>query len=176
MIVGGARSGKSQLAEKLAKQTGFPVTYIATATAEDDEMAERIRQHQKRRPKHWQVIEESICLGSMINQLSGQNQCLLVDCITLWLCNILGHENTPLWYQEKQSFIDALKQYQGTLILVTNEVGSGVVPMGELSRRFCDEAGWMNQTLARHCDRVIQCIVGLPNVLKGTAITNQETT
>jgi adenosylcobinamide kinase/adenosylcobinamide-phosphate guanylyltransferase len=168
LILGGSRSGKSALAEQRAQDTGLPVIYLATATAGDAEMAVRIARHQARRPTHWQLIEEPIYLSQALQQNAAIDRCLLVDCLTLWLTNLLCHPNPEYLAQEKNRFLEVLPSLPGHIILVSNEVGMGIVPLGELSRRFSDEAGDLNQAVARICERVTLSVAGLPFALKPT--------
>lgn len=170
LILGGARSGKSSLAERLALESGMEVVYIATATAGDDEMTRRIQHHIERRPEAWPVIEEPIRLARKLQQLAAEDRCLLVDCLTLWLTNLLLQEEGRHFESERESLFGLLPELPGRIILISNEVGMGIVPMGELSRRFQDEAGFLHQRLAQHCDRVILTVAGLPQVLKGEAV------
>ena len=171
LVLGGARSGKSRLAERLVEVTGWPVTYIATATVKDDaEMAERIAHHQARRPEHWSLVEAPLSLAATLQAHAAPNHCLLVDCLTLWLTNLLLCEDSERLEREKAALLETLPLLPGRIVLVSNEVGQGIVPMGELSRRFVDEAGWLHQALAERCDRVIFTIAGLPQVLKGPAL------
>lgn len=170
LILGGARSGKSALAEQLATDTRLPVTYVATATAGDDEMIARIRHHRECRPGHWTTIESPLQLTATLASWAGIGQCVLVDCLTLWLTNWLLQDDPSGWEAEKASLLDLLSTFPGELILVSNETGSGVVPLGELSRRFVDEAGWLHQAIAHDCDRVLYTIAGLPQVLKGAPL------
>lgn len=172
LILGGARSGKSSLAEHLAKSSAS-VTYIATATAFDHEMAQRIKQHQQQRPIDWTLIECPLLLCESLQQLSGSGQTVLVDCLTLWLNNQLYHYPEQDFSALRQQLAAAVSQFQGQLILVSNEVGMGLVPMGELNRVFVDQQGWLNQQLAGLCDQVIFVAAGLPLYLKrGTDATN----
>jgi len=165
LILGGARSGKSSLAETLAKSSE-QVTYIATATAFDAEMTKRITLHQQQRPNNWLLIECPLLLCEALTQLSGSGQTVLVDCLTLWLNNQLYHQPEQDFALARQQVADAVSQFQGKLILVSNEVGMGLVPMGELNRVFVDQQGWLNQQLARVCDEVIFVAAGLPLYLK----------
>lgn len=167
LILGGVRSGKSRLAEKLATESLLPVTYIATATIEDEEMRERIAAHRVRRPDHWRVIEEPFQLASVLVQQADNDHCLLVDCLTLWLTNLLVHPDTSKFDTERTAFLKALPYLTGKLILVSNETNMGVTPMGELSRRYCDEAGKLHQEIAHHCEQVVLTVAGLPLMLKG---------
>lgn len=166
--MGGARSGKSSLAEQLATASGLAVTYIATSQPLDEEMRQRIAHHRQRRPAHWQLVEEPLALARVLREHAAAERCLLVDCLTLWLTNLLLQEDGQRLEQERQALLEVLGELPGRLILVSNETGLGVVPMGELSRRYVDEAGWLHQALARRSDRVQLCVAGLPMLLKGT--------
>lgn len=165
LILGGARSGKSRLAERLAEQSGLPVTYIATATAGDDEMRARIETHRQRRPEQWQTVEAPYDLVAALQAHGGVGRCVLVDCLTLWVSNHLCSDSD--FIEEKQRLLDVLAALPGEVILVSNEVGMGIVPMGELSRRFVDESGWLHQALATMAERVVFTVAGLPYVFKG---------
>lgn len=170
LVLGGARSGKSQHAEQLALATNKDVIYIATGTAGDAEMQARIEQHQSDRPKHWQTIEEPILLADIIEQHANTRHCLLVDCLTLWLSNILftpqGDYQEDVFLQQKQALLNELPYIHADIILVSNEVGSGVVPMDSMSRRFVDEAGRLHQQLAQLCSHVTLVTAGLAQPLK----------
>lgn len=166
LILGGARSGKSRLAEQTAKETGLSVIYIATAQALDAEMQQRIAHHQQQRPDHWQVLEEPIYLADRLLQCDQANQLILVDCLTLWLTNLLLAEDAGMQQQQMQKLFEVLPQLQSQIILVSNETGLGVVPMGEISRRFVDEAGRLHQTLGQVANKVMFCVAGFPMILK----------
>ncbi len=170
LILGGMRSGKSSLAERLAQQSGMPVTYIATATVEDQEMQDRVDHHRAQRPAHWDLVEEPFALADTLRSHASDERCLLVDCLTLWLTNLLLNEDPGRLADEREALLDLIPQLPGHLIMVANETGMGVVPLGELSRRFCDEAGRLHQALAQRCDRVILTVAGLPHVLKGEPV------
>lgn len=185
LILGGARSGKSRLAEGLAQRSGLEVIYIATAEANqsalDSEMAERIRHHRQQRPSHWQTIEEPIRLAACLQQHASEGRTILVDCLTLWLANLLaddghgghgGHDGQgesaeERFVCERGELMEILPELPGEIIMVSNEVGQGIVPLGQLSRRFCDESGRLHQDIARICDRVTFVTAGLPMILKG---------
>lgn len=169
LILGGARSGKSALAERLALDSGHGVVYIATAQPRDGEMADRIAHHRARRPTDWACVEEPLALADALRRHARADRCVLVDCLTLWLSNLLGAADAPCFERERSALLDTLPQLPGEVLLVSNEVGMGVVPMGELSRRFVDEAGRLHQALAAACDRVIFVAAGLPLTLKGNA-------
>ena len=168
LILGGARSGKSALAERLAGDDGRDVIYIATAQAHDDEMHTRIAHHRVRRPAHWRSVEEPLALAETLRTHASEDRCLLVDCLTLWLSNLLIDPQPARFERERDALLDGLPALPGELLLVSNEVGLGIVPMGALSRRFVDEAGRLHQMLATHCERVLFVAAGLPIALKGT--------
>lgn len=166
LFLGGARSGKSALAEQRAVDSGLPVTYIATARALDREMADRIAHHQARRPAQWLLVEEPLALADTLVAEAREDRCLLVDCLTLWVSNLLCLEQPERLQQELDQLDDVLPSLPGRIILVGNEVGLGIVPLGELSRAFQDHNGWLHQRLAKTCDRVILAVAGLPQLLK----------
>jgi adenosylcobinamide kinase / adenosylcobinamide-phosphate guanylyltransferase len=178
LVFGGARSGKSAHAEKLAAQSGKEVIYLATAHAGDAEMAARIAHHRERRDRNWTTVEETLALGDAILRWSAPQRLVLVDCLTVWLSNLLfahGHEYpevgeivVPAIFNEQRAcFLQALEQASGDLILVSNEVGMGIVPQGAISRWFVDEAGRLNQAVAACCERAVWVAAGLPLALKG---------
>lgn len=180
LVLGGARSGKSAYAERLAIDSGKEVIYIATARAGDGEMALRIEQHQQRRPAKWITVEEPLGLGDALLQWCAPERVVLVDCLTLWLSNLLfidgadypevGQLTLPtLFHQLRAQFLDTLPQAAGAVILVSNEVGMGIVPYGAISRAYTDEAGRLNQAVAALCDKVVFVAAGLPLMLKGVA-------
>ncbi|MFB6348141.1 bifunctional adenosylcobinamide kinase/adenosylcobinamide-phosphate guanylyltransferase [Moraxella sp. ZJ142] len=167
-VLGGARSGKSRHAQQLAAQAetaGKQVIYVATATASDDEMAERIKHHQHNRPSHWQVVEEPLDLAGVLSRY-GDDCVILVDCLTLWLSNLLGLPDESQFAQHRQAFIQALTTSRADVVLVSNETGLGIVPMGQLTRQFVDESGFLHQQIAQLADQVVFCVAGLPMVLK----------
>ncbi len=166
LILGGVRSGKSRLAERLAIESQLPVTYIATATAQDEEMQQRIAMHRKQRPVHWRIIEEPLQLAAALSSVPAE-RCILLDCVTLWLTNLLLTDNCSLLEQERDAFLTVLPSLKNRLLIVSNETNMGITPMGELSRRYCDEAGRLHQEIAQHCGQVVLTVAGLPHVLKG---------
>lgn len=168
LILGGARSGKSALAERLAADGGREVVYVATAQAGDAEMALRIAHHRAHRPPHWHCVEEPLRLAEVLRDQARDDRCILVDCLTLWLSNLLGHPDPQCFERERGQLLETLLGLSGDVLLVSNEVGFGVVPMGQLTRRFVDEAGRLHQAIAARCDRVVFVAAGLPMVLKGT--------
>ena len=169
LITGGARSGKSSHAEQLARAHAGPIHYLATAAVGDAEMAHRVVMHQARRPVHWRVIECGAGLPAALEDAARPDGLVLVDCLTLWLTNLLMLEDHQRLAHERDALLDCLEQLPGTIILVSNETGLGVVPMGELTRRYVDLAGWMHQAVAERCQRVVLTVAGLPLVLKGAA-------
>ena len=170
LILGGARSGKSALAERLATASGLPVLYVATAAAEEKSMAQRIALHKSRRPDDWALVEEPIHLARVLGQQAETGRCILVDCLTLWLSNILFQDNGDHFQREIDQLFEVVSRLPGNLLFVSNEVSMGIVPAGEVSRRFLDESGILHQRLAEVCDRVILTVAGLPHVLKGEAL------
>lgn len=172
LILGGARSGKSRLAEQLASASGLEVVYVATSQPLDDEMRERIRHHQQQRPAHWRLLEEPLELAKVLREQAAPGRCLLVDCLTLWVTNLLLNDRSQRLEDERRQLLVALDDLPGHLIMVSNETGLGVIPLGELSRRYVDEAGWLHQELARRADRVQFCVAGLTMLLKGSPAIN----
>jgi adenosylcobinamide kinase / adenosylcobinamide-phosphate guanylyltransferase len=170
LILGGARSGKSAYAEKLAAASDLPVTYIATAQVYDDEFARRIEHHQTRRPKHWQLIETPFGLASTLQTYAKNDECVIVDCLTLWLAQCICPDcELPEgvdWQQERAALLQTLPTLTGTVILVSNEVGMGIVPLGEINRQFQDEQGRLNQSIATIAHQVTFVAAGLPLFLK----------
>ncbi|MFL0796206.1 MAG: bifunctional adenosylcobinamide kinase/adenosylcobinamide-phosphate guanylyltransferase [Cellvibrionaceae bacterium] len=175
LILGGARSGKSNFAQDLALQEHLPleqrlpVTVIATAEAGDKEMAERIARHQEDRPKGWTTVEAAITLGSALQQADKQKGLILVDCLTLWITNLLLAEKGTL-EKEVANLLEILDSINSDIIFVSNETGQGIIPMDPLSRRFVDEAGRLHQQIAKATDRTIYVVAGLPQVLKGPSL------
>ena len=170
LILGGARSGKSRLAEKLASDSGLDVIYIATSQPLDGEMNQRVALHRQRRPAQWGLIEEPIELARVLWENAGEGRYLLVDCLTLWLTNLLMLDDPQRLAEEREALLDGLAELPGDIIFVSNETGLGVVPLGELTRRYVDEAGWLHQALAERCHRVVFTVAGLPMILKGPAL------
>ena len=167
LIGGGARSGKSRYALNRASEFSGQKIFVATATASDPdgEMAERIQRHKSERGPEWKLIEEPLYLSRVIRECD-EDGIILIDCLTLYLSNWLCGSEASAWDHEKSAFLQALKKSSNPVLLVTNEVGMGVVPMGELSRRFVDESGWLHQDIAAVADRVTMVTFGLPQSLK----------
>ncbi|MBU0654162.1 MAG: bifunctional adenosylcobinamide kinase/adenosylcobinamide-phosphate guanylyltransferase [Gammaproteobacteria bacterium] len=172
LILGGARSGKSRFAENLALQSGHDVLYIATAQAHDAEMFARIQHHQASRPARWQTLEEPLALADALQQHARPDCLLLVDCLTLWLTNLLCLEDEPRLDAEISALVDCLPSLTGDVLLVSNEIGLGIVPLGELTRRYVDHAGRLHQQLAAQIDNVAFMVAGLPHFLKGNIAWN----
>lgn len=170
LVLGGARSGKSAHAEQLAVASGLPVTYIATAQVYDAEFAARVQHHRTRRPAHWRLVEEPFHLADTLAREAAADRCLLVDCLTLWLAQWLCDDCKPpqekSWQSERQAVLDLLPGLPGEIVLVSNEVGLGIVPLGEINRRFQDEQGRLNQAVAAACDKAVFMAAGLPLTLK----------
>ena len=172
LILGGARSGKSRIAQQRAEQwltanksiESHGLIYLATATAGDDEMRARIAQHQSDRDSRWQTIEEPIALAKTLDS-APRESCVLVDCLTLWLSNCL-HQG--VWERERAELLACIdrRSNDSPWILVSNEVGSGIVPLGQLSREFVDAAGWLHQALAERANSVTLAIAGIPLSVK----------
>lgn len=176
LILGGVKSGKSRLAEQMAcgyeKEHAMNVCYIATASNSnnDDEMKKRIAVHRAQRPAHWALAEEPQELAATLKNHAAENTCLLVDCLTLWLCNLLCSEDHTCLNTQRDAFLETLPKLTGNIILVSNETNMGIIPINKLSRQFCDHAGVLHQQLAQLCDRVIIMHAGLPQILKGAAL------
>lgn len=166
LILGGARSGKSRFAESLVADlaAGREQVYVATARPGDDEMAERIDHHRRQREAtEWTVIEEPVDLVAVLGR-AGEGQVLLIDCLTLWLTNLM--EDPELWPGRREDFLEAVASCRADVVLVSNEVGMGVVPLGPETRWFVDEIGRLHQDLATVCTHVTMVAAGLPLHLK----------
>lgn len=164
LVLGGARSGKSTYAEALAESRPGPCVYLATATAGDGEMAERIAHHRARRGARWHTHEEPLDLAGALQALSKPDSTVLVDCLTLWLSNVLFAELDV--NNQCEQLVAALPRLAGPVIFVSNEVGLGIVPDNALARRFRDDAGRLNQRVAAAAQSVVFVAAGLPLVLK----------
>jgi len=167
-ITGGCRSGKSRYALDYANQHFSKKLYLATCEPLDEEMAQRIEHHKKTRGPEWQTVEEPIEIVEKIRQYGDKVEVILLDCITLWLSNLLIKWNDDLRVMEEvNQLIDTIKQSQTFFIMVSNEVGMGIVPAEPLSRRFRDLSGMANQKIAEMADTVIFTVSGIPIFLKG---------
>ena len=173
LVAGGARSGKSSYALQIAE--GIPGNHISIATAEahDVAMQQRIERHQQERSSVWQLLETPLDMASAVRQ-HGAGNILLIDCLTLWLTNWLCAETSESeswldgWDAQKNAFLEALEDTSADVVLVTNEVGQGVVPMGKLSRDFVDHAGWLHQAVAAVADNVTLVTFGIPQQIKSS--------
>jgi adenosylcobinamide kinase/adenosylcobinamide-phosphate guanylyltransferase len=165
LVLGGARSGKSRYAERLVEEAADRGVYIATAEAKDEEMARRIAAHCARRGAFWRTLEEPLALVPAVAAASHPQTPVLVDCLTLWLSNLMFADE-PVEARIEE-LCAALPRMPGPVVLVANEVGMGLVPETRLGRRFRDLAGALNQRLAALADRVVFLAAGLPLVLKG---------
>lgn len=184
LVTGGARSGKSTFAEDMAKKYGEKILYVATSKAIDDEMKERIEKHRAQRPAHWQTLEAYKDLDRELTDVVRGKDAVLLDCITIMVTNLmleqssdwegLTRERVQRVESEVKTQIETLIKAAGAsgipFILVTNEVGMGVVPPSAIGRDFRDIAGRMNQILARAADEVYFCVSGIPMKVKGEGI------
>lgn len=173
LVTGGARSGKSSFAERLTLSLAGEAIYVATGQAFDEEMQARIDLHRQQREEKgslWETLEEPLDLPALLEGLSG-GKAVLVDCLTLWLSNVLlaveGQANRQEWVEQEIARLEhSVASFQGTLVLVTNEVGDGIVPEYALGRLYRDLAGRMNALLARQCTQVFLVTAGIPVELK----------
>lgn len=175
-VTGGARAGKSLFAEQLAAAGARPVTYIATARVLDPEFATRVAHHRARRPDGWVLVEAPLELPEALRQADADGHCVLVDCLTLWLANLLcPAEGEPLDAAAYAARVDALEAtlrgMRAEVIIVSNEIGLGVIPLGEATRRYVDELGRLNQRIAALAARVTLVVAGLPMTLKDVGRT-----
>jgi adenosylcobinamide kinase/adenosylcobinamide-phosphate guanylyltransferase len=167
LVLGGVRSGKSRYAEALARSQSASVIFVATATAADADMARRIELHRARRPAHWTVVEEPISLAEVLIRSAAPERFILVDCLTLWLTNLLSQYDPVRLQSRIAQLVDAWPKLPGELVAVSNEVGLGVMPINDLARRFADHAGELHQALAAHSERVVNVVAGVPVTIKG---------
>jgi adenosylcobinamide kinase/adenosylcobinamide-phosphate guanylyltransferase len=166
LILGGIRSGKSRYAADLARAQARPVTLIATARILDEEMAARIAAHRTSRPPDWILVEEPTRLAAALAAHASPTRTVIVDCLTLWLTNLLCSEDPQALERESNLLLDLFPTLPGSCVLVANEVGFGIIPVNALARRFADEAGVLHQQLAAMCDSVVLMAAGLPMTLK----------
>ncbi|MGO1118247.1 bifunctional adenosylcobinamide kinase/adenosylcobinamide-phosphate guanylyltransferase [Rhodovibrionaceae bacterium A322] len=164
LVLGGARSGKSAHAEALVESQSGPCGYLATAQAHDSEMTARIAEHKARRGPRWQTLEEPLDLVGSLKKLARPDGAVLVDCLTLWVTNLMVAEKDLA--AEEAALLQALPQLTGPVVFVSNEVGLGIVPMNKMARDFRDHAGRLNQAVARVADRVDFMAAGLVMPLK----------
>ncbi len=169
LILGGTRSGKSRYGLSLAAQFPLPRLFVATAEAGDAEMAARIEQHRKERGPDWDTREAPLALPQALAEAQDKYGVILVDCLTLWLTNLMLRENAPEGELEAncQSLLRVVEHATTPLILISNEVGWGIVPENPLARQFRDRAGMLHQRLAQVADLVTLMVAGLPLTIKG---------
>ncbi|MET0987068.1 MAG: bifunctional adenosylcobinamide kinase/adenosylcobinamide-phosphate guanylyltransferase [Steroidobacteraceae bacterium] len=177
LVLGGARSGKTRhalsLASTLASTRGANVVYVATAEALDEEMRDRIQHHREERPSQWQTVEAPRQLGRALSGVP-ESSIIVVDCLTLWLSNAVLQDfreavptsPLPTWSSEREEFMGYLSRTQHAIVLVSNEVGGGIVPLAPVARRFQSEQGWLNQAMASVCEKVTLVVAGIPVTVK----------
>ena len=182
LIIGGARSGKSRFAQELALKSGKAVLFVATAEAGDEEMRQRIEEHQRSRPAAWSTLEATTHIGSQITNQIGGAKVVVVDCITLLISNIFSqysHQtdeqiDAPLIEKkvttEISELVECINQIDASFIMVTNEVGTGLVPVSRAARLYRDLLGKANQILAEHADEVYLMVAGLPVPIKSAKL------
>lgn len=176
LVIGGCRSGKSSFAINEAnKKKGGEKIFIATSVPTDSEMEKRVKKHQDERGDEWKTIEEPVKIHKIINQVSENASVILVDCLTLWVSNLLFHS-----FDEKQidqavrNLEDSLKMCRCPLFLVSNEVGTGIVPENNIARQFRDFAGFVNQRMAKAADKVVMTIAGIDVQIKPRQAVTQR--
>jgi adenosylcobinamide kinase/adenosylcobinamide-phosphate guanylyltransferase len=167
LVLGGCRSGKSSHALRLAESMGSTRFYLATCVPQDDEMHDRVKRHRQARDASWTTVEVPVDLVGAIRAHSLKADVILVDCLTLWLSNLLMHDSDADRIRTAvEALADTVQAAPASLILVSNEVGSGIVPENRLARRYRDLAGWTNQALAAVCERVVWTVAGIPVTIK----------
>ena len=164
LVLGGQRSGKSRYAEGIVLASGRVAVYLATATSGDGEMSGRIAAHRARRGAGWQTVEEPMDLPGSIAALAGPDRAVLVECLTLWLSNLMGAGRSP--DEEVDRLVGALDRARGPVVLVSNEVGSGIIPDNPLARTYADALGTLNQRIAAAVRRVVLVAAGTPILIK----------
>lgn len=166
LVTGAARAGKSRYAEGRAKELGTRRLYIATAEPNDLEMRRRIEEHKTRRGDDWATIEEPLQLSEKLLEQRGQTDCALVDCLTLWLSNLVLRYDVTYAQSQVTEFVQTVAHLDFHLVLVTNEVGWGIVPDNSLARQFRDLSGWANQRIAAAANEVALIVAGIPMIVK----------
>jgi len=167
LLTGGVRSGKSRYAQSIAAKAGSRVYYIATAEALDPEMRKRIKAHRKSRPRNWSVIEEPLSVSDAVERLPAGSKTIIIDCITMLISNLMreGFSDTVIG-SEMRRIVFSLRKNPGTSVIVTNEVGWGIVPDNPLGRRFRDMQGKANSIIAKEADKVCLLVSGIPLYIK----------
>jgi adenosylcobinamide kinase/adenosylcobinamide-phosphate guanylyltransferase len=170
LIIGGCRSGKSSYALSLGEQSiGQRNLFVATCQPHDDEMRDRVRRHQNERGDHWQTVESPLDVVNVIEREGVDADIILIDCLTLWVSNLMiAHENDDDVIERFSRLFDTILSPPCPIILVTNEVGAGIVPENLLARRFRDLTGWCNQRIASGCTDVVWMVAGIPNPIKSS--------
>jgi adenosylcobinamide kinase/adenosylcobinamide-phosphate guanylyltransferase len=166
LITGGARSGKSRYAEEQARGIGARRLYVATAEAKDEEMAQRITEHKRRRGSDWLTVEEPLELEAALLSQRGKVDCAVVDCLTLWISNLLAQRDEAEVKKKVEELVARLPSLDFDVFLVTNEVGSAIVPDNPLARKFRDLMGWANQRFAKAAHEVVLMVTGLPVIVR----------
>jgi adenosylcobinamide kinase/adenosylcobinamide-phosphate guanylyltransferase len=165
LVLGGARSGKSRYAEALCLEAGGEPVYLATSQPLDTEMAARVARHRAERDQRWRTVEEPLALAERLAELAAPERIVLVECLTLWLTNLMVAERDVA--AESAGLIRLLPGLAGPVVMVSNEVGQGIMPANAMAREFVDHAGRLHQAIARAADRVVLLVAGLPVVVKG---------
>jgi adenosylcobinamide kinase/adenosylcobinamide-phosphate guanylyltransferase len=165
-VIGGARSGKSRFAQSFVEANFKRPLYLATAEGLDSEMRDRIRNHRRQRGSKWRCVEEPLAIERVLLNPPACDG-ILIDCLTLWASNVLCQKGEKAFEPAQKRLISALRRRKKDIIIVSNEVGMGIVPETELGRKFRDLAGWLNQKIAQEADTVVLVTAGLPLVLKG---------
>jgi adenosylcobinamide kinase / adenosylcobinamide-phosphate guanylyltransferase len=166
LVTGAARAGKSRYAEGRARELGARRLYIATAEPNDEEMRRRIEEHKTRRGDDWDTVEQPLQLAETLLEQRRQTDCALVDCLTLWLSNLVLRYGVDYAQEKVEQFVQTTRQLDFHLILVTNEVGWGIVPDNSLGRQFRDLSGWANQRIAAAANEVVLMVAGIPMIVK----------
>lgn len=170
-ITGGARSGKSKYALKLAKNISRKVLFLATGVAKDEEMKKRIEEHKKSRPTYWETVEETKDIASTLLNIKSSYKVVIIDCLTFFISNLLLdgiNEKTIL--EEIRKIVEIILKNDYTVIVISNEVGGGIVPDNELGRKFRDTAGLANQIVAESAQQVYLVVSGIPLKIKGETL------
>ena len=167
-VTGGARSGKSDFAQDLAEKLNGKRLFLATAQALDEEMSSRIQKHQKRRGNRWDTLEEPIYIGRALRSAVGSYKIVLIDCLTIWMSNLLGEypDQDEKISEILADFFLSINEFEGTIIAVSNEVGMGIVPDNKISRAYRDRLGFLNQAVARKADKTYLLFSGIPVKIK----------
>jgi adenosylcobinamide kinase/adenosylcobinamide-phosphate guanylyltransferase len=168
-VTGGARSGKSDFAQEFAERQEGPRLFLATAQAFDDEMEDRIRKHKEKRGTRWETLEEPLHIGKALQSVSGVYEIILVDCLTVWMSNLLMEypDDNASMSDMVEDLLASVADRDETIIVVSNEVGLGIVPDNQLARLYRDQLGFLNQKMARAADVVYVLVAGIPVKIKG---------